>query len=149
MSSTHRAPYWQRKSLHEMSQSEWEGLCDGCGKCCVHKLQEDDTGVIHVSNIVCRLLDTDSCQCSNYPKRKKLVPDCVVLTPDLASELEWLPSTCAYRLVAEGEDLPDWHPLKTKDPESVHRAGVSVRGRVISEREAGPLDQHLVEWPGF
>jgi hypothetical protein len=139
-------PFWRRKSLTAMTDEEWESLCDGCAKCCLHKLQYDDTGEIDYTNVACRLLDTTSCRCRKYSIRAMLVPDCVRLTPDVVSGLAWLPKTCAYRLVDEGKDLPDWHPLKTGDPQSVHKAGMSVRGRAVREQDAGPLEHHVVEW---
>lgn len=141
-----KAPFWQTKSLSEMSREEWESLCDGCGKCCLLKLEDVDTGEIHPTDVGCRLLDLGTCRCTRYAERKRLVPDCVVLDAENVKELTWMPKTCAYRLVAEGKDLPDWHPLKTGDPESVVRAGVSVRGKIVSEREAGELTHHLVDW---
>jgi uncharacterized cysteine cluster protein YcgN (CxxCxxCC family) len=140
-------PFWRRKSLREMTREEWESLCDGCAKCCLHKLEDLDTGEVSYTNVACRLLDIGSCRCTNYPERQRLVPDCVFLTPELVDDLGWLPSTCAYRLVAEGQDLRWWHPLISGDPESVHRAGISVRGRVISERRAGDLEDHITDWP--
>jgi len=139
-------PYWRRKSLTEMSQSEWEALCDGCGKCCLNKLEYEDTGLIEQTNVACKLLDTHSCRCRDYPNRKKHVPDCIQLTPRKIKSMDWLPSTCGYRLVAAGKDLYWWHPLVSGDPETVHRAGISARGRVISETEAGPLEDHVVQW---
>ncbi|HTR17459.1 MAG TPA: YcgN family cysteine cluster protein [Acetobacteraceae bacterium] len=141
-------PFWKTKTLAEMSDAEWESLCDGCGRCCLHKLRDDDTGELAFTNVACRLLDTHSCRCTDYARRAKKVPDCVRLTPETLGEIDWLPPSCAYRLVAEGQDLPWWHPLVSGDPESVHRAGISVRDRVISERRAGPLEHHLAEWPG-
>jgi uncharacterized cysteine cluster protein YcgN (CxxCxxCC family) len=142
------APFWRIKKLSQMNRKEWESLCDGCGKCCLHKIREDDDAIT-LTNVACRLLDPKTARCGNYLKRKTLVPDCVVLTPKKARKLDWLPGTCAYRLVSEGKDLPPWHPLKSGDPASVVRAGVSVAGRCISERDAGPLRHHVVEWPGF
>ena len=139
-------PFWRRKTLSAMTNEEWESLCDGCAKCCLHKLQYDDTGEIDYTNVACRLLDTTSCRCRKYAIRSMLVPDCVQLQPDVVGGLAWLPKTCAYRLVDEGKDLPDWHPLKTGDPQSVHKAGMSVRGRVIPEQDAGPLEHHVVDW---
>lgn len=139
-------PFWRRKTLSAMTNEEWESLCDGCAKCCLHKLQYDDTGEIDYTNVACRLLDTTSCRCRKYAIRSMLVPDCVQLTSDVVGGLAWLPKTCAYRLVDEGKDLPDWHPLKTGDPQSVHKAGMSVRGRVIPEQDAGPLEHHVVDW---
>ncbi|MBM3512612.1 MAG: YcgN family cysteine cluster protein [Alphaproteobacteria bacterium] len=143
-----RAPFWRRKSLAEMSQAEWESLCDGCGKCCLHKLRCRDN-TIAITNVACRLLDLDTCRCGDYPRRKRLVHDCVVLTPASVPTMDWLPQTCAYRLVAEGQDLPAWHPLKSGSADAVHRAGISVKDRAIGEREAGPLAKHVVSWPDF
>lgn len=130
-----------------MSRSEWESLCDGCGKCCLHKLEDEDTGRIHYTNVACRMLNTGTCRCRDYDDRKRHVPDCVQLTAADVPALRWLPSTCAYRLLAEGKDLPWWHPLVSGDPESVHKAGISVRSRAIPENRAGPLDHHIVSWP--
>ena len=142
-------PFWRRKSLAEMTAAEWESLCDGCGKCCLVKLEDADSGDIHHTDVACHLLDLGNCRCGNYPRRKEIVEDCVVLTPDSIGELAWMPSTCAYRLVAEGKDLAWWHPLVSGDPESVHRAGISVRGRAVSERRVpdAELEDHIVEWP--
>lgn len=138
-------PFWRTTRLEEMSQAEWESLCDGCGKCCLNKLEDIDTGELAYTNVACRLLDLGTCRCTRYPDRSRLVPDCVTLTPENVGALAWMPSTCAYRLLAEGRDLPDWHPLISGDPDSVHRAGISVRGRVISERRAGPLEHHILK----
>ena len=138
-------PFWKEKHLSEMTDAEWESLCDGCGKCCLHKLEDPD-GVIYYTNIACRLLDMNACRCTNYAKRAKLVHDCVPLRHDNIEKLHWMPSTCAYRLVAKGRDLPWWHPLVSGDPESVHRAGISGRGRMIAEENAGDLEDHLVDW---
>ncbi|AEO49900.1 hypothetical protein F11_17200 [Rhodospirillum rubrum F11] len=138
--------FWETKTLKEMTEAEWESLCDGCGKCCLHKLQEEDTGRIHHTNVACLLLDLHSCRCSSYETRWDTVPDCVKLIPKLVSRLKWMPETCAYRLLAAGQPLPPWHPLETGDPESVHRAGMSARGRSISEVEAGPIEDYIVEW---
>ena len=140
------APFWRTKTMAEMTAVEWESLCDGCGKCCLHKLEDSDTGEIAQTNVACRLLDLDSYRCGNYAKRSYLVPDCVVLTPKNVGELGWMPKTCAYRLLAEGKDLFAWHPLVSGNPDSVHKARVSVRGRAVSERVAGPLEHHLVDW---
>ena len=138
-------PFWERKSLSEMTEQEWESLCDGCGKCCLHKLEDIDTGEIEFTNVVCRLMDMGTCRCSRYADRARLMPDCVILTPDNLERLNWMPSTCAYRLLNEGKKLFDWHPLVSGDPDSVHRAGISIRGRAISERNAGPLEHHVLE----
>ena len=132
--------------MSEMTAEEWESLCDGCGKCCVHKLEDWDTGEVSYTNVACRLLDLGSCRCSDYPNRKRFVPDCLILDVDTLAEMDWLPETCAYRLVAAGKDLAWWHPLVSGDPETVHQAGISVRGRVISERRAGDLTDHVVDW---
>jgi uncharacterized cysteine cluster protein YcgN (CxxCxxCC family) len=140
-------PFWRAKRLRDMSREEWESLCDGCGKCCLHKLQYEDTGEVHYTNVACRLLDLGSCRCTNYDQRQRQVPDCVALKPENLLQLNWLPSTCAYRLLANGKELPWWHPLVTGDPNSVHAAGQSVRGRAIPERKADILDHHLVTWP--
>lgn len=129
-----------------MSMKEWELLCDGCGLCCLHKLEDEDTHEVSYTNVACRLLDTTSCQCKNYSARKKLVPDCVVLTPDQVSEFHWLPNTCAYRLISEGKDLESWHPLISGCRDSTHMAGVSIQGRAISERDAGDLVDHIIDW---
>ncbi|HKJ73030.1 MAG TPA: YcgN family cysteine cluster protein [Alphaproteobacteria bacterium] len=139
-------PFWKAKTLAEMTSEEWESLCDGCGKCCLHKLEDWDTGEVSYTNVACRLLDLGSCQCGNYKERKRLVPDCLILTSAAVAEMDWLPETCAYRLVAAGKDLAWWHPLVSGNPETVHQAGISVRGRVISERRAGDLQDHLVDW---
>ena len=140
-------PFWERKSLAEMSKSEWESLCDGCAKCCLAKLEDEDTGAIAYTNVACRLLDLATCRCTNYAKRQRLVPGCVALTAANLATLFWLPSTCAYRLLAEGQSLPWWHPLVSGDPELVHRLGISVLGRAVGERDAGPPEHHIVHWP--
>lgn len=138
------ARFWREKSLAEMTPAEWESLCDGCGKCCLHKLRYPD-GSLKMTRVSCRLLDTDTCRCTNYPKRKQLVPDCVVLSQGNLEKLDWLPATCAYRVLDEGGDLAAWHPLVSGDPDSVHTAGISVSGRCISERKAGSLENYIVE----
>ncbi len=140
-------PFWRRKTLAEMTRSEWESLCDGCAKCCLDKLEDEDTGEISYTEVACRLLDLGTCRCTDYANRTRFVPDCVVLTPRTVARLTWLPSTCAYRLISEGRDLEWWHPLVSGDPETVHRAGVSVRGRAVPEAVAGDLEDHIVHWP--
>jgi|YNPMSStandDraft_1061717.scaffolds.fasta_scaffold10835_1 uncharacterized cysteine cluster protein YcgN (CxxCxxCC family) len=142
-------PFWRRKTLAQMTRAEWESLCDGCGRCCLHKLRDADTGRLHHTNVACRLLDLHACRCSDYAHRQARVPDCVRLTPARVARLDWLPSSCAYRLLQEGKDLPPWHPLVCGDPEAVHRAGASVRGRAVPERAAGRLVDHVVRWPGL
>lgn len=144
------ARFWQTKSLEDLSKEEWEALCDGCGRCCLNKLEYIDTGEIEWTNVACTLLDQHACRCRDYKNRAATVPDCIPLTPEKVRSLTWLPPTCAYRLVAEGKDLYSWHYLVCGDREEVHRAGVSVRGRTISERDVAEddLDQFVVNWPG-
>lgn len=141
-------PFWKRKTLTELSRAEWESLCDGCGKCCLVKLQDPDTEEIAYTDVACRLLDGATCRCTDYARRKRRVRDCVVLTPAVVADLSWMPSTCAYRLVKEGRDLAWWHPLVSGDPDTVHAAGISVRGRVISETLVADaeLPEHVVDW---
>jgi len=143
-------PFWRNKTLAEMSEAEWESICDGCGRCCLNKLEDWDTGEISWTNVACRLLDGESCRCRDYPNRHEKVSDCVALTPENVPELKWLPPTCGYRLVAEGHDLYWWHPLVSGDPETVHQAGVSVSGRTVSEKDVpeADLEDHIVKWPG-
>ena len=140
-------PFWKTRALADMSTQEWESLCDGCGKCCLVKLEDADTGEIEFTDVACKLLDCGACRCTDYSRRKKVVPTCVVLTPGNVDQISWMPSTCAYRLVAEGRDLEWWHPLVSGDPETVHRANISVRGRVIPETQAIDLEDHIVTWP--
>jgi hypothetical protein len=125
--------FWKRKSLAEMSGEEWESLCDGCALCCLQKLEDNALGEIYFTNIACKLLDTDACRCTNYANRTKLVSSCLALSLDSPEAFRWLPATCAYRLLADGEDLPDWHPLNTGDPNSVHETGISAKGKCVSE----------------
>lgn len=139
-------PFWKTKPLAEMSKAEWESLCDGCGKCCLLKIEYEDSGEIARTNVACRQLDLHSCRCRNYAIRRRLVDDCIQLSPDMVGSLSWLPATCAYRLIDEGRDLYWWHKLVSGDPETVHQAGISVRGRAIGEDEAGDLENHIVEW---
>jgi len=140
-------PFWRRKRLSQMTPAEWESLCDGCGKCCLHKLQYERPRQIQFTNVACKLLDLDTCRCTDYPNRRAQVPDCVQLKADNIRRLRWLPSTCAYRLLAEGEDLPWWHHLVSGDRNTVHTAGQSVKGRAVAERAADVLDHHIVAWP--
>ena len=142
------APFWKSKALGEMTRQEWESLCDGCGRCCLLKLEDVDSGHIDFTNVACRLLDLGTCHCTRYRERKRFVSDCVVLTPGNVEQISWMPATCAYRLIAEGRDLYWWHPLVSGSTETVHSAGVSVRGRVISEKRAGDLEDHIVDWAG-
>lgn len=138
--------FWERP-ITTLKREEWEALCDGCGQCCLHKVEDEDTGDIYHTNVACKLLDLRSARCSDYRDRRRQVPDCVRLTPHLAQTLPWLPDSCAYRLRAEDLPLPAWHYLVCGDREAVHRAGASVVGKAISEDIAGPLEQHII-WPG-
>jgi uncharacterized cysteine cluster protein YcgN (CxxCxxCC family) len=144
-------PFWQRKSLKEMTDSEWESLCDGCGRCCLVKLEDaDDSSRTYFTDVGCRLLDGETCRCSDYPNRSARVKDCVRLTPRNINRIVWLPPTCAYRMLADGGDLYWWHPLVSGDPDTVHQAGISVRGRVgASEDEVrdDELEDRIVSWP--
>ena len=142
-------PFWKTKSLAEMTPAEWESLCDGCGRCCLMKLEDEDTGEIWFTDIACALLDRDACRCTDYRNRTARIPDCVALTPERIGMLSWLPPTCAYRLIDEGNDLYWWHPLVSRDPETVHSAGISVRGRTVAEADVpeAELEDHIVDWP--
>ena len=140
-------PFWKQKSLKELSVDEWESLCDGCGKCCLHKLENEDTAEVFYTEVACSLLDIGKCRCTNYHKRTLLVHDCVKLTAANLCKIPWLPATCAYRLIDEGKDLYWWHPLVSGDPETVHQAGISVRNRAIDEPKARNLENHIVSWP--
>ena len=141
-------PFWQQKSLTEMTDQEWESLCDGCGRCCLQKLQDEDSGAIVYTNIVCQYIDNDSCRCGDYANRSTLVPTCIHLTPDNVHDLHWLPNTCAYRLLAEGKELQWWHPLVSGSPDTVHEAGISVRNKCISDSHVHPDDweEHVIRW---
>ena len=143
-------PFWRSKSLGQMTRDEWELLCDRCGKCCLHKLEDEESGKIYYTNVVCSLLDFDSGRCTRYAERSQVVPGCLTLSPGKLPDLHWMPGTCAYRLLAEGEDLPEWHPLLSGDPESVQRAGVSVRSYAIPDDAVGNLEgdlhRYIIEW---
>ena len=141
-------PFWKTVPLDQMTEAQWESLCDGCGRCCLHKLRDEDTGELAFTEVSCRLLDTHECRCTRYATRRDWVPDCVSLTPATLREIDWLPPSCAYRRVNEGRDLAWWHPLVSNDPETVHTSGASVRGRAVNEQQAGLLEDHIVEWPG-
>jgi len=129
-----RDRFWEYKSFEEMTAEEWESLCDGCGKCCLLKIEDDETEEIFYTAVACRHLDLETCRCRHYGNRVEVLPECIVLTPDKVDEFKWLPVTCTYRRIAEGKGLPEWHPLLTGDPESVHHAGASVRDKVVSEK---------------
>ena len=128
-------PFWETKSLSEMTAEEWESLCDGCAQCCLHKVEDEDTGDIYNTNLACKLMDMDTCQCSDYANRKTEVPDCLQLTPENVEEIDWLPPSCAYKRLAKGEPLLPWHPLISGSPDTVHDAGISVLGQVLSEQD--------------
>ena len=140
--------FWESKSLAEMDDAEWESLCDGCARCCMLKLEDEDSGQIAYTSIVCRYLDQDSCTCTHYPERHELVPDCVELDAAAALKFTWLPLTCAYRRLAEGQPLQWWHPLISGSSETVHEAGISVRGKIISEQHIHPdeIEEHVITW---
>ncbi|WP_171212198.1 YcgN family cysteine cluster protein [Ruegeria sp. HKCCA5426] len=142
--------FWERKPLTKMNQREWEALCDGCGKCCLNKLEDEDTGEVALTCVACRLLDDETCRCTQYDIRHQFVPECIVMKPDnIDSHAYWLPQTCAYRLLWEGKPLYDWHPLISGMPDSVHSAGISVQGRTVSEFET-PMEEwedYIIEEP--
>ena len=140
-----RYRFWELP-LADLNRAEWEALCDGCGRCCLHKLEDADTGEVVDTNVACRLLDTRSGRCKDYRNRKAFVPDCLRLTLKLVKEIRWLPDSCAYRRRADGRPLPGWHYLLSGDRNAVRAAGVSVIGRAISETEARPIEHHIVEW---
>ena len=143
-------PFWKRKAMKDMTKAEWESLCDGCGRCCLNKLQEEGSDRTYYTDVGCRLLDTQTCRCTDYSNRAAQVKDCVTLTSRNINRISWLPPTCGYRLVADGKDLYWWHPLVSGDPETVHQAGVSVRGKVgASEVDVKDkdLEDHIVSWP--
>ena len=140
-------PFWETKTLAEMSEEEWESLCDGCARCCTLKL-DDEAGNVFFTNVVCRLLDQEACRCRHYPERHALVPDCVEMDADNVGKLNFLPISCAYRRVAEGRGLAWWHPLVSGSPDTVHEAGISVRGKVVSESgvHSDDLENHIIRW---
>jgi uncharacterized cysteine cluster protein YcgN (CxxCxxCC family) len=136
-------PFWEFKRLEQMTVPEWESLCDGCALCCLVRFEDEDTGEIIPTRVTCKLLDADLCRCTDYPGRAAHVPDCIKLTPHNIDELQWMPLSCAYRRIHEGRGLADWHPLITGDPETVHRAGVSVRGQTVSEADLAEAEDAL------
>ncbi|MEO9685246.1 MAG: YcgN family cysteine cluster protein [Tateyamaria sp.] len=142
--------FWEKKSLAQMNDAEWEALCDGCGKCCLNKLEDEDSGEVALTRVACRLLDDASCRCAHYDNRHQFVPDCIVLKPsNIESHLYWMPQTCAYRLLHEGKPLAEWHPLVSGSPETVHEAGVSMRDQTVSEYDVADDDweDHIIEEP--
>lgn len=141
-------PFWEAKTLAEMTRAEWESLCDGCAKCCMHKLEDEDTGMIHFTGVVCRYLDQKKCNCTVYDKRRKLVPTCLQLEPGELDELHWMPSTCAYKLLNAGKPLPIWHPLIAGDRKAMIASGNTVTNKVISEEYVAEEDfqEHIVHW---
>ncbi len=140
--------FWKEKSLDEMSTKEWESLCDGCARCCLHKLEDEETGEVHYTSVVCQYLDESTSRCTCYLERNERVPECVWLTPETAKDFKWLPTTCAYRLLAEGKELEWWHPLVSGSVKTVEEAGISIRGKCISEEHVHPdsFEERLIKW---
>ncbi|MDZ7852378.1 MAG: YcgN family cysteine cluster protein [Halomonas sp.] len=141
-----RERFWERFDLEELTDEEWEALCDGCGQCCLLKFQDDESGDLAVLNVACELLDIHSCRCSDYANRFARVPDCTQLTPERIDDFRWLPKSCAYRRVAEGRKLAAWHPLIAGGQERMHRKGISVRSFAVSQREVPEeeLEEHII-----
>ena len=148
---TEEHPFWNTKTLREMTRGEWELLCDGCGRCCMHKLEDIDTGLFYYTNVACRLLDTHSCRCRNYTERKRIVADCIDLSQSGDDQFDWLPASCAYRRLHNGQPLSWWHPLVSGDAETVHAAGISVRGRTVDEQQVShdQFEEHIIDWIEF
>ena len=145
-----RPKFWEKVPLDKMTRPEWEALCDGCGKCCLNKLEDEDTGQVALTRVACRLLDDETCLCSQYPIRHQFVPECIVMTPKtILDHMYWLPETCAYKLLHQGDTLYDWHPLISGSPDTVHTAGVSMQYRTVSEAEVGDdeWEDHIIEEP--
>lgn len=143
-----KTPFWKNKTFAEMTSEEWESLCDGCAKCCLHKLEDEDTGEVYYTDIACAYLNTETCTCKDYTKRLENVPECLKLRPEDIKEFHWLPSSCSYRLLAEGQDLPEWHHLISCSRETIHEQGLSVYGKVISETNVNEEDHEdrIIHW---
>lgn len=141
--------FWEKKTLSQMTPLEWESLCDGCGKCCLNKIIDDDTEELHFTTVACHLLHSKTCQCKKYDKRLKLVPECVKVSLDDIEQFHWLPASCAYRLLVEEKPLPEWHPLITGSKSAMHTGGYSIRGKIISEKQVNPddLENYIALWP--
>lgn len=144
-------PFWEEKSLEQLNDKEWEALCDGCGRCCLIKLEDEDTGEIFTSDVHCNLFDSATCACGDYKNRQAKVPDCIKLTPQNVTELKWIPTTCAYRRIAEGKGLAWWHPLVCGNTEEIEKVGVSVYGRTFAEQDIKPEQwvEHAADWPNW
>ncbi|MGZ8158234.1 MAG: YcgN family cysteine cluster protein [Methylobacter sp.] len=141
--------FWKTKKLSEMTTEEWESLCDNCGKCCLHKLEDEDTGDIYFTSVACKLIDLDTCRCTRYAERTQLIPECLDLIQLDFANYHWLPETCAYRLLNDGEELPAWHPLLSGRPDSAQSVGVSISRYAIKESEVDDiedLEDHIIEW---
>lgn len=138
--------FWKTKNLNEMNAEEWESLCDNCGKCCLNKLEDEKTGEVHFTSAACKLINLKTCRCTRYADRTRLVPRCLDLKQLKTDAFHWLPSTCAYRLLFEGEELPSWHPLVSGRADSVRRAGVSIGSYAIKEMQVRRLEDHIIKW---
>lgn len=142
-----KLPWWEEKSLQEMSREEWEQICDHCGKCCLLKLEDEDDGTVYYTDVACSLVDSESCHCTDYLNRCVRVPDCLELTVGNLDQIQWMPPSCSYRTIKEGRSLPKWHHLVTGDKESIHQAGKSIKGKYIDESDVDDIEEHVVEWP--
>lgn len=145
--TNNKKKFWETTPMEEMTTRQWESLCDGCGRCCLEKLEDEDTGEVFYTSVACRFLNIEICRCSVYEKRAALASECLFLTPEKARTIDWLPATCAYRLLAEGKPLEWWHPLVSGDPDTIHQAGISVRDKIISAGHIDPdhLDAYVIE----
>ncbi len=138
--------FWEKKKLHQLSKGEWEALCDGCGKCCLLKLEDDDTGKIEYTNIACKLLSKKNCRCLKYDERQNFVKDCIKLNYKNIDKIKWMPKSCAYKVLLEGKKLPKWHYLVSGDYNTIHETGNSVRGKIIKENNSIDIEDHIVDW---